>query len=373
MRSEKDISEWIEAYVTNRLSDLERKNFETRLQTDPELQGAVEREQLLHRFLLEKELYDIRQTMAGEIQKIERRATLQKYVAIAAVILLAAGAAYFYVNSLTNKSLSRISKVQIPGESQKNIKREPIGEELDEHVTDPSTDGTVPHSEHEKGENERKYSPLKEQQLLMDTSNKNPLGLEIGKEAENSSKLFSKEDSAFSPGKDPCGNGQLKASFTTKASQKNQKTGVIQIKLYNYVSGSVLYALDPGGEFVKEPYFEHLASDKYSVYAKEESNCVYLLGVTYVRETWCVDEYPKTYSPNYDAPWILPIGEGEATSVIIKDKTGSIVFDWAAPFAAETTWTGATKTGGQAATGLYKVFINYQNGETCVASVTLFQ
>jgi hypothetical protein len=377
MKEYEDITDRIEAYTNHRLSLEERAVFEREMQQDPTLLEAVEREKSLSLLVLEKELLDIKAQMGADMAQLDRKrlSTSKLLGGLAGLVLLsAAGLLYFTPSKIKEPSIG----VKAP-DSFPNKIAAPLGERQTASVPNagPSkVESTFARASHENlvppsptsqktelAQIQEAPIPVKEASLAESKSKESAPPTNIQKtETENEVKTAS-----------PCA-WHPEATIISTPSPKGENTGRLSVKVPSSISnGPFTFSLHKESNFVNDNHFDNLSIGNYSIYGKDTQGCIYLLGEKTIKETWCIENYQKTFSPDHDPTWLVPIQAGEEAHVKITDKTGSILFDNHGFTTENASWSGNLSTGAPVPAGVYKVFIDYKNGETCIASVTVFR
>lgn len=366
MKGYEHLADTIEAYVAKRLSKQESEAFEQRMLIDEGLHEAVAMEQSLSSLVLENDLLQLNKKMTVDLASLEKRTKVQRaFFSLLALVTLSAGIYFVFASSKKEENKSVIKKEIVQKEKDKTVSPKSIEETRSTTVFSIKTRSS--------GE-EKKKAPVDTKEVPYAADPKEMPPMETNKNVEVPSVLSNetakKEASLPSAPVSPCSDKKIEATFISKACQKNHSNGSIEIQLPSS-HPTIQYSIDKH-HFTPNAHIKHLSAGEHTVYAKEDE-CIINLGKIAVKSTACVSDYEKTYSPEIDLAWPIPIMEGEAASFRIVDKTGKVAFESLGLEPSGVTWSGNTGNNGPAALGVYKVFIHYPSGESCVSSVTLFR
>ena len=372
MKGDENISEAIEAYLAHRLSKEERELMEASISRDPFLQQAFDRETFLSRLVLENELLEVKKQMRSDLEKKDKRRLIRnKWLAGCVTLALVSIAGLVYLTSTHLKDsstpLQKDSSLSTSLHPEQPLRKNPSPLS---RVSSPPVE-TAPNtplvdlapqnrSEKEKMNTVQSLSP----------------SIETPKEVSRENLVAPQEKIVHQTkeSSSPCQGKSMEATLQSTSTFKGESTGKIRISLTSpSQNGSLAFSLHPSNGFEPVRQWEHLSAGTYHIYSKDDQGCVLLLGETTVKETWCVQDYPKTYAPDHDPAWKVPVLSDVEVSIKITDKTGTLLFDSQGWTTQEMTWAGNLTTGAPVPSGVYKVFISYKSGETCVASVTVFR
>lgn len=360
-----ELSETIEAYLANSLSVEAKRAFEARLQNEPDLAKALADEKVLSNLLLENELFSLRDQMTADFENAEKSQVFKwKIIGLLAAIAIVAAGVFI---ALPNEEPAIVLKKAIESQSfadDTSRKTEKAVAIASNKIANPEQATTSATSAQPKQMSKEFISDKEETvQEVIQESVKPVLVSE-----KKLPKTETQPESIL-----PCAEKMLEAFLQTKASEKGEQNGSIKIQLVKEKNSDYLYSLDKAEGFSENASFEHLAKGNYHVFAKSSHGCVHSLGQTLVKETLCLKDYKKSFSPEFDPAWSIPISETEQAKVLIKDKAGTTVFETHTFSNNEISWDGNLPSGATSATGNYKVFITYLSGENCIATVTLFR
>jgi hypothetical protein len=365
MKGYEHLAETIESYVANLLSEQERTAFETMMMQDAGLKEAVENEKTLFNLVLEQDLNTIKNKIKTDLYTSENKNIKYKSIGVAALLIASITATYFYA---TLKNTDTIQKERV------------------EIIVPQKIDSTIQNEKDSaKSEKEKRYKskPITQQTLLIDTNKPIQTNKIIPKIKDSTltakNELIVKQTEIEEVIKNEisikkeCVFEKIEAHLTSSPSQKGLSTGAIRIKLPNSISEKLVFSLNTNNTFVKDSHFSDLAKGEYLITAKDTKECEYQLGKSIVKETNCITEYQKTFSPDLENPWQIPVLINEDASIVIKNKMGENVYIYHGKIGNEIYWNGQSSSGNDASTGVYKIFVTHSNGEDCVYSVTLFR
>ncbi len=358
-------TETIEAYVTDQLSAEERTAFEAILAKDPGLQEAVETEKMLSDLVLEQDLNKIRNKIKTDLNIAEKKNKIKKSVSIATLIIASITATYFYISQQKPSVISEKSNEVIV---TKNVVSE-VKNEIDVTINK----NLVKHESKAVLQNPTLLDSTKQIQLsqpstkIIDTAE--TVKHQIIEKPIQVEKLIKQQNTA----QKACVFERMDASLASKPSQKGLSTGAITINLPHSIADKLVFSLNDNGEFVKETQFSELAKGAYHIVAKDTKECEYQLGQIIVKETNCISDYQRTFSPDLDSPWQIPVLTNENATIIIKNKAGENMYSFQGEIGNNTYWNGQNLGGNIAPIGVYKTIVSYSNGEDCVYSITLFR
>lgn len=175
---------------------------------------------------------------------------------------------------------------------------------------------------------------------------------------------------------DPCIGISFKGSPLIKSTIAGEENGQITLDEFGIRGGvkPYSYALNHIGEFEERKAFSDLQADHYVIYIKDDNGCVGALenGKTWeVKTSYCLSDYQKTFNIVYENKWEVPLVTGEAAEITLINKVGQELLKIEIEEGEKFHWDGTFDTGNKVVQGRYNWLIKYENGEQCIAKMSV--
>lgn len=357
----------IEDYLKGKLSKEETVSFEKNIASDKNLAEEV----AVQKVALQSLEMAYMQSMSTLIRnRVQKNNTIKKYWIGGGALLLTGllvGSSYLVFTSAP--------KVTAKNESIINIEKNSVVN---------STDGIINRNKSNTGINPEAQRNKKATVSLADSSS---LTYQKNNEPVHAAAMHNSE-SAVSEIKT---NKQAVVSDTKIEHQQNTSqitcpehapeiTVQITPSSYDEESGSIhinmtdkwnVYLKGVNTTYENKKTFTDLSAGTYTLYVKNENNCIFQIGSYTVTNSNCSFEKNYVFNKQFDTEWKIPAMSGATYKVSILNKGGMEVFSENVPAYGSTSWNGLNKNGEKAAIGLHKVIVTYPDNKTCIYNVVV--
>lgn len=365
-----NISVLISKYLDGSISSAEQVELDSVLDQNADARDLFTEEVASHNLFIEKDILDRGAAFKSFLQAEHKKTSTLKRT-ITTSVFVAAGIAAF----ITSYTLFDVDKNEA-GIVAKKI-------EIEKSESAPEIIKTDNDNTYIIKKNEVKSLPINQQAMPTKTvankidvvkSEENISNKQVGDIVEpmksvvvpskNSSKSIASLASLFD-----CSNFKAPVKVTTKKSDLYKDNGKIEI--VSYVKG-LNFSLN-GIDYQSRPTFDYLTPSTYSIWVKNDSNCIDIIKGITVDESLCTKEYQNSFSPDVEANWLIPVNEKEPFTIDIISITSAVVFNTNSEISKAPVWNGKDLQNAAMPEGLYKALVIYKGKETCIYNVTIIK
>jgi hypothetical protein len=359
--------ERIEGFLLGTLEAAEREAFEKLLLKDASLRSRLEQHRLADVMIKKNSLLAIKDWVAEENNRAERKEKVKKAMLIVGATALVAGLALW--GYFMHSEPKRINEAPVPIPSKSETKNSPIltndrkniegnqEKAAVKSVIEPAKSLPTPKLNIEKKE---------EAPTLPSSSNHVPSGNPLPEMPSSSPRMETASEKVPEVKAAPCEKVELSAHVQITPSCQGNSTGAIHVS--GFKGGSSPYqfkVLQEGGESVNSPL--HLGSGKYSIALKDAAGCSKLLEGVQVKEQDCQTEF--AFNPFIGEVWEIPVYASKG-SLTLYDELGNVYFRSEIEADQHMTWSGYSVKG-ELKTGYFPFTIKYVDGYTKNGGVSI--
>ena len=364
MSRDKTLYSLIDTYLNDTLNDTERKDFETELANDPELQEKVEDSRLANMAFRRTKLWEMK-SLAEEIDREQKQVRKTKRIVATAVGLSLVIASVLYM--MVAEKYATKAKVE-PIVTTQRV-------EAEKKTASNNHTSTVefrPQNQTKKVSVDKKkvvvVNQVKEEMTAtLNSSNEN-------KEIPVSSNVpINAVIHIVEPTKQPstkktenvCEQTTIEASVFTEKTCINNQNGKIHVS--NFKGGLQPYNIKVLDEAKQAVAANNLARGNYTVVITDSRNCIKVIENVAVKEVDC----RKDFELNLGAGELFDLEPVSKSAILtIYDNGGNKYFYKEFAKGEKIQWNGAPLQG-EARTGYFQFHISYQDGETRIGSITV--
>lgn len=374
MYSKDQIAVLVEQYIEHKLPDHKLDEVKNLIETDADWKSEYESQFSAHEFVKELGLLGIQDDISKDLAEMKdpTQYPSSKFW-IAGAGLIAFGTLLFVTTSLKKDNqkkeseITEIKKIVLDTTSEspqiKILEAEPLSQKIISKNKDQEQTLDLKYSPEIKNMGDEKIE-LKEF-LVQNTPN---TSLPDQKENTINPEKTTQKSTTHT---DLCINYKPEANFKITPSLFADENGIIEIIPKSGWGNSKVKM--NANEFSDKLVFENLKPGTYTIETKNENNCVSVLGNFTVANTNCSPTQEEQFSPLSDRTWKTQLNENLSCDIQIMNKRKEIIFEKSNIKNDFFEWNGNDSKNEMVTTGLYKVFIQYKNGERCLLSLTVFE
>ena len=372
MNPQDELSDIIDNYLNNGMSEEERFAFEEKIAHDETLAAKVNEARLTNEAIYYASLAELKNTIGKDLKDITYKASFNwkkaSYISIASLALLSGITTYL----VTNNTAVDPRK---PGTTsiEKEIKQEHVQENSTTINKEKAVDGNKLHQEYSSGKQVKKDSiqtnntSIQKSILPIDNTIKN---IDKTKAADSENNIqrhdpdLKKTVTSETDNKIIC---DKSFKINTEASCKQKETGAITIGsdgAYSYT-----FQVDIRSITGSKGIFYNMSAGVYEILVTYGNECTYTKKVT-IPEKWCAMNSPYSFNPDYRETWVMQYEQGASGKLTIYDTSGKEIYSSIFGSGNEY-WDGSDIHGGVAATGIYIAVINYTDGRQEKVELTI--
>lgn len=368
----KNIYEVIKALFQSKLTPPQEQKLNELLQDDADALRLIQNEQVLHNFVLETEMAEVKNDLEQFMHNQEKPNYTKIIVASIAGIIFLGTIIYFFFapNTVKNETQKPVfTEEKIVPVTNKDNKKEinDLKPTKQESALEQKQDIIESTSKHIVEINE---NPKAQDELSLPLTDSSEHA-EISKRVSIQEYLpeFTKDEKThIEEKKDICADFNPDVNVEIQEMELTDKYATVAVN----GSDNLEYKILPERSYSTDSYYE-LEPGQYAVFARDESGCETKVKEFSIQKTYCAKEYTKVFSPHRGDAWNVPVAIDEEYSVKIINKDYKEVFMYNSSSEDEPIWNGTDTEGNNVPLGLYKVFISYENGEKCVLNITIIR
>jgi len=379
MYSKEQISELIEQYIEQKLPDHKLSEIKHLIETDEEWKREYESQFSAHEFVKELGFLGIQDDLSKDLAEMKdpTQQTSTKYWLTGAGIV-AVGTLLFVTVSLDkNKPVSENTESKTiildTTSNSPQIKITDLKLEISKPIvqkTEKEVESISNVEENIQFKNIDLPTVSDKKTELNTIQNNNTQTLTTANDIQ--SKTENKTDlNNTSVKKDICADYKPEIELLITPSTFSEENGSFEIKPKQGWENSKVKVNN--GSFSDKLVFENLKAGQYTLESKNSNNCISKLTSVTIPNTNCSPNNDDQFSPNTDRVWKTQLDENQICNVQIMNKRKEIVFEKSNIKTDFFEWDGTNSNNEMVTTGLYKVFIQYKNGERCLLSLTVFE
>ncbi len=378
MRKEIDNYELIERYLSGKLSEEDKKNFESMMADSTEFAEEVRRHEQVFNLIIESSIAGIRDhiTSIHEFQTA-RHKVRRKNIRIAAAVTIGIVMLGLLTYLLLNKKKEDnriISPVPLPEQSftpvtssdtgllPETIKSSGYSEPvIDKNIFLPGSKTLPPKTSDEYVPAVIATDSLRKLTQPGTTPDTLPQELIMGKV----------EDVPVQAVPD-CRGTNLTAMVILEKSCSDHASGMIRIEESTLAGGTPPYeiSIDNQKTYAAQYHFDRLLPVRYSIWIRDKNNCSSWLGSYLIESIDCTIE--DRFAPNRGEKWEIP-HQDQPYTIKIYNPGGMLVFETSSESTGSDSWDGNNNAGSALPMGIYTFIITFENGSVQTGTVTIIR
>lgn len=389
MKKDIELYELIENYLNDNLSLEERSAFEARISNDRDLASMVENHRQLSTLIEESTLLEIRDT----IQKIHNENpggggsgfTGKRIVLYSAIAFVAILTSWILIQTNNKKTTSSTPfETQIVSDSIEVAEKHGLTEQqvisaIESEVTreeiDKEEEYNIPAEKSERSPNENTPRETEEEKIPVSEAETDKTAVSQ-EQNEPATEVIQQTSKADKPGithimdSVNCDTVVISAEVLTEESCEERATGKLLVKIESNKGATPPYfvSIDNGRNFIKKTQIVDLYPGNYSVWLKDNNNCLSKIGNFLVGSKVC--DYEFIFAPDKGERWKIPTMN--RTGILrIYTKLGVLIFTQNFEAEDELLWDGISLNGIPQPMGVYRFILEFNTGEPIIGNVTI--
>jgi len=366
-----ELSDIIDNYLNNGMSEEERFAFEKKVAQDETLAAKVREAQLTNEAIYYASLAELKNTIGKDIKGITYKPSFNwkkaSYISIASLVFVSGITTYLVTSNTTIDSPKPDASSNV-----KEIKQGSVEENSTSGIQQKVFEGKKSYKESSSQEQVKKDSiqtdGIATQKSIIPADNtiKN---IDKAKTADSENNIQRDRDVKKSTVSEADNKIVCDKSFkiNTDASCKQKETGSITIVsdgAYSYT-----FQVDIHSITGSKGTFSNMSAGIHEILVTYGNECTYTRKVT-VPEKWCAMNSPYSFNPDYRETWVMQYEQGASGKITIYDTSGKEIYSSIFGSGNEY-WDGSDIHGGVAATGVYIAIINYADGRQEKVELTI--
>ena len=364
MRPALDTYEKIDLYLEGKLSGSALLEFEAQLQVDKNLQSTLASVKLTNELVINHELLALKARMQKDMKDIPFASTqatknLKKWGVVSFLSISIIALVWWFGNKTpeattptqmaANKTIAAIrptktQAVNLVAPTQETVER------LHPEITSVQAPTLV-----------------QAEQLIVNTSTSHePISLNL-KTAQAPVPNSSNTSAA-----NPCAGVVLQSQVKVSQTCQDNANGEINFEQLKNGKAPYQYSINNGNTFTQNAHFTHLQAGEYKLSIKDDHGCETGIPSILITTKDCHQELTNfAFNPQYHETFQVPVKEGQAGTIQVYTRTGTLVFT--ATFMDTYSWDGTQTNGSSAIPSLYKYLIELTDGSIKKGTVTIYE
>lgn len=362
MRPELDIYEKIDLYLEGKLSESALHAFENQLQADTSLQSKLASVKLTNELVMNHQLLALKARMQNEMKDIPFEPTKPniklKVAGFIGLISMSIIGLYWWFGIKT--PITAIKKAVITNSSNA------IGTTKSPPIQTTVVNPTQPRIESISPEATSVQTPTQVQaeELIVNTTTSH--------EPTSANLKTAQTPLPNTIDNNPCVGVVLQSHVRTSPTCTDNATGEISFEGIKNGKTPYQFSINNGNVFTNNAHFTHLQAGEYKLSVKDAHGCQTTMPSVQISTKECHKEITNfAFNPQYHETFQFPIKEGQAGTIQIYTRTGSLVYE--AKLIDVSSWDGTQTNGSIATAGLYKYLIELTDGSIKKGTVTIYE
>lgn len=367
----------VDKYINGTLSDKESSLLNNAFIDNPQVKDLFEEEVAMKKIVVESMVNDWGNSVSNHIDSVNaKNKNVKLFVwtaSLSFVVLSGIGLALFYPNNSTENEINTSPVSEQISVNEKVAEEHKVVEPVQVIIQEHTPTSTLSETNKEKNTDNVLSAQDAEPEQVEDNTEisveEDTAKIEEKKEKVvylNDDKIVISTDNVVSV--DPCAAFNPDLTIEVTDSDAGESNGMIEVSADN---DSFLFSLKHKPELEPSNIFADLPAGSYIVLCKNDDGCLFESKPIKVQENLCKDDYLKTYSPDFEGAWQVPVAQKYKSSVTFLSSKKQVVFSLDIDKDQDFFWDATDFEGKRVETGLYKIIVLYENGEKCLYSLTI--